>query len=224
MTGLNKITDKIIAEARADAEQILSAADAECKKIAADYKARAEKIKKEIDERAEREAAAIISRAKSSAAMDGRNIALGAKGDLIDKAFKDAKREIEYLPDEKYLDFLTSMLISVIIRQAEDERISREVYGEEEAQRAEVYEILLSERDLAKHGGALLDNLRRRFVGNHCTDIVSKLRVSKTPAKIDGGLILRCGDVEINSSLSMIFEQIRPKLSARVSQILFDNQ
>lgn len=224
MTGLSKITDKILAEAKSDAEKTLAAADAECKIIAADYKNRAEKIKKDIEERCEREAAAIISRAKSSAAMDERNIALGARSDLVDKAFRDARRELEYLPDDKYLDLLTSMLISVVTKQAEDEKISRETYGEEDAPVVDTYEILLSERDLAKHGGALLGNLRRRFVGNNCADIVSKLRVSDTPAKIDGGLVLRCGDIEINSSISMIFEQMRPKLEARVSRILFDNQ
>lgn len=224
MTGLSKITDKIIAEARSDAEKILAEADAECKRISADYKSRAEKIKADIEERAEREAAAIISRAKSSAAMNERNIALGARSDLIDKAFKDARRELEYLPDEKYLDFLTSMLISVLTKQSEDERVSRELYGEEDAPVSDIYEVMLNERDLAKYGSTILGHLRRRIVGNSCADIVSKLRVSSTPAKIDGGLILKCGDIEINSSISMIFEQIRPKVEARVSRILFDNQ
>lgn len=224
MTGLSKITDKIIAEAKKDAAEILAAADAECEAISADYKSRAEKIKADIEQRAEREAAAIISRAKSSAAMNGRNIALGARSDLIDKAFKDARRELEYLPDEKYLDLLTSMLISVLTKQSEDERISREIYGEEDAPVSDIYEVMLNERDLARYGSTLLDNLRRRIVGNSCADIVSKLRVSSTPVKIDGGLILRSGDIEINSSISMIFEQIRPKVEARVSRILFDNQ
>ena len=224
MTGLSKITDKIIAEANKDAEKILEAADAECKRIEEDYKKKAQKIKESIDERTEREAAAIVSRAKSSAAMEERNVTLSAKSALIDKAFNQARNELRSLPEEKYLDFLTSMLVSVLLRQLEDERISREVYGEEDAPAPEKYEILLSERDMARCGSKLIESLRRRLVGKPQADVISKVVLSDTPVQIDGGLILRCGSVEINSSLSMLFEQLRPSLEVRVSRILFDNQ
>lgn len=224
MTGLSKITDKIIAEANADASRIRAEADAECRRIADEYKRRAEKIKRDIEEACEAEAAAIVSRAKSSAAMEQRNAALAAQSALVDKAFESAKKEILYLPDDKYLDFLTSMLVTVLMRQSEDERISREIYGEEDAPCAEAYEILLSERDLSKHGKALMENLRRRLVGKANADMLAKTKLSSRTAKIDGGLILKAGSIEINSSISMLFEQLRPTMEARVSHILFDKQ
>ena len=224
MTGLSKITDKIIAEANSDAAKIRAEADAECRKIADEYKKRAEKIRRDIEESTEAEAAAIITRAKSSAAMEQRNARLEAQSALIDKAFESAKKEILYLPDDKYLEFLTSMLVSVLMRQAEDEKVSRELYGEEDAPVAEEYEIILCQRDLAKHGRALMDNLRRRLVGKANADVIAKIKLSSETAKIDGGLILKCGSVEINSSVSMLFEQCRPAMEARVSHILFDKQ
>ncbi len=224
MTGLSKITDKIIAEANGDAAKIRDAADAECRKIADEYKRRAEKIRRGIEERSEAEASAIVSRAKSSAAMEQRNASLAAQSALIDKAFENAKKEILYLPDDKYLDFLTSMLVAVLMRQSEDEKTSRELYGEEDAPSAEFYEILLNERDLAKHGKALMENLRRRLVGKSNADIIAKTKLSSQTVKIDGGLILRYGSIEINSSISMLFEQSRPAMEARVSHILFDKQ
>ena len=224
MTGLSKITDKIIAEANKDAERVLAAADAECRRIADDYKQKAEKIKREIDERAERDATAIVTRARSTAAVEQRDLALSAKSDLIDKAFETAKKELSYLPDDKYLEFLTSILSSMITKQLEDEKISREVYGEEDAPIIKYYEVLLSKRDLDKHGKALPESLRRRLVGKCDNSVLSKVRICPTPVNIDGGLILRCGDVEINGSLSMLFRQARPSMEARVSRILFDNE
>lgn len=224
MTGLSKITDKIIAEANKDAEKVLAAADAECRRIADDYKQKAEKIKREIDERAERDATAIVTRARSTAAVEQRDLALSAKSDLINRAFETAKKELSYLPDDKYLDFLTSILSSMLTKQIEDEKISREVYGAEDAPIIKYYEVLLSKRDLDKHGNALPESLRRRLVGKCDNSVLSKVRICPTPVNIDGGLILRCGDVEINGSLSMLFRQARPSMEARVSRILFDNE
>lgn len=224
MTGLSKITDKIIAQANNDANKILAEADSECAKIHDDYAKKAEAIKAEINERAEREAASLISRAKSSIAMEQRNVSLSARGDLVDKAFKYAKHELETMTDDKYLDFLTSMLVSVLMKQVEDEKNSRELYGEEDSPEAESYEILLNERDLAKHGAALLENLRRRLVGKNNAGIINKVSLSQTPVNISGGLILRYGNVEINSSISMLFDQMRASLESDVSHILFDNQ
>lgn len=224
MTGLSKITDKIIAEANKDSERVLAEADAECRRIAAECKQKAEKIKSEIDARAERDAAAIVTRARSTAAVEQRDLALSARSDLVDKAFESAKKELSYLPDDKYLEFLTSILASILTKQLEDEKISREVYGEEDAPTVEAYEVLLSKRDLDKHGKTLLESLRRRLIGKCDNDLLSKVRVCPTPVNIDGGLILRCGNVEINGSLSMLFRQARPAMEARVSRILFENE
>ena len=224
MTGLSKITDKIIAEANKDAERVLSAADEECRRIAGEYKQKAEQIKREIEERAERDAVAVITRARSTAAVEQRDLSLSAKAALIDKAFETAKKELGYLPDDKYLDFLTSILASILTKQIEDEKISHSVYGEEDAPVIEAYEVLLSKKDLDKHGKNLLESLRRRLIGKCDNDVLSKVRICPTPVNIDGGLILRCGSLEINGSLSMLFRQARPSMEARVSRILFDNE
>ena len=41
---------------------------------------------------------------------------------------------------------------------------------------------------------------------------------------IDGGLILRCGAVETNCTLSMLLAQNRRETEARVNQILFGDE
>jgi hypothetical protein len=51
--------------------------------------------------------------------------------------------------------------------------------------------------------------------------VLAKLRLSSETAPIDGGLILRCGPVETNCSLSMLMAENRRETEAKVSRILF---
>ena len=50
---------------------------------------------------------------------------------------------------------------------------------------------------------------------------LAKLRLAPDTAPIDGGIILRCGPVEANCSLSMLMAANRRETEARVSRILF---
>lgn len=222
MTGLSKITDKILAEAQAEAAAIKKQAEAEAAQIMASYQKKAGELRRAAGSAAEREAAGIVSRAKSGAALAERNAMLQARADLVDRAFRRAHDEIRQLSEDKYLEFLTSLLLAILKRVREEERISREVYGEEDAPATEVYEILLCASDLEKYRKSLPEALRRRLIGNANADLAEKLHLSPKAADIDGGLILRCGDIEINASLSMLIDSVRATHEVRVSHILFD--
>ena len=154
--------------------------------------------------------------------MTRRNVEMSARGQLIDRAFADAKKEMLSLPDEKYLELLVSMLVSILMSRVEDEKVSRELYGEEDAPSTDSYEVILNVRDREKFGKNLIDGVRRRLVGKESIGITQKVVLSASTADIDGGLILRYGDIEINSSVSMLFEQARPSLEAKVSHVLFE--
>ncbi|MGM9683478.1 MAG: V-type ATP synthase subunit E [Eubacteriales bacterium] len=221
MTGLSKITDKIIAEANAEVSQKLAETDAECKKIIDNYKSRALAIKNELDAAAQKEAAAILARTKSGAETVHRNVLLDAKGRLVDKAFEEAERELHSLPDDKYLELLVSMLLCVLTQQTEDEKRSVLVYGEASLSPDVKYEVMLNASDRSKFGESLIAGVRRRMVGKEIISICERVVLSPLAADIDGGLILKCGDTEINSSLSTIFGQIRGELEGKVSRILF---
>lgn len=221
MTGLSKITDKIIAEANAEVSRKLAETDAECKKIIDKYKSRALAIKNELDVAAQKEAAAILARTKSGAETVHRNVLLDAKGRLVDKAFEEAERELHSLPDDKYLELLVSMLLCVLTQQTEDEKRSVLVYGEASLSPDVKYEVMLNASDRSKFGDSLIAGVRRRMVGKEIISICERVVLSPLAADIDGGLILKCGDTEINSSLSTIFGQIRGELEGKVSRILF---
>ena len=207
MTGLSKITDKILAEARADAAEKLSQAEARADEIAADARARAEKLRARIDEAAKREASEIVSRAKSSEAMILRNTLLAEKSAMIDEAFVRAHEEILSLPNEEYSALLCSLATSVLTRLSEDESESLALYGEEISDAP--YEILLNSRDTVRSGAAL-----KAALPAYAT-------LLEETAAIDGGLIVRHGRVEVNCSFDALIEQIRPSLEARINRTLF---
>ena len=50
---------------------------------------------------------------------------------------------------------------------------------------------------------------------------LDKLVLSKQTLSANGGLVLRCGNIEANCSLSLLFAQLREELEAEVSHALF---
>ena len=220
MTGLSKITDKILEQARADARARLADADKQCAEISASYERRAEEIKTSAYESARREASQIVSRAKSSEAMIRRNTVLEAKADLIDRTFELAKQEILSLSPERYVEMMTRLLIAVLHRIAEDEKLRRETYGEDEVTEVQIYELLLNERDSARCGKELIESVMARIDAEH-RHMAEKIKLSDAHARIEGGLILRMGDIEMNCSVEALIGEIRPELESKVNRRLF---
>ncbi len=219
MIGLEKVTGKILADAEQDAREILEAADAECAAITARYRAEAEAEQERLREEHDRECTAVILRAKSSAAMVKRNALLEARAAVLDEAYAAAEKQIRSMTGEPYLELLTKMLRTAIKDQLAGEEESLRLYGENIA--PERYEILLSERDRSTYGERLLESFRRGLGSKFPARVHAALTLAQEPAAIDGGLILRCGPVETNCSLSMLLAENRRETEVRVSHILF---
>ncbi len=222
INGLEKITEKILSEANEKAEQILVAAEAESKKIADSYAERAEEIRERISSAAERDGKDMVSRAKSSAATAKRNAMLTARAELIDGVFDGALATALALPQAEYIDLLTGLLCAALTEQLEAEYNSRTLYGEEEAMEPEVYEVLMNARDRERCGAAVVAGATKKLSGKVAADRLQKLKLSDKTVSIDGGLILRYGDIESNCSFSLLFAQLREELETEVSHCLFD--
>ncbi|MBO5938238.1 MAG: hypothetical protein J6Q82_01905 [Clostridia bacterium] len=207
MTGLSKITDKILAEARVDAAATLAQAKTRSDEISREAAVRAAELRAKVDENAKREAAEIVSRTKSSEAMLRRNALLAEKSAMIDEVFAVAHKELLSLSDEKYLELLVALASSVLGQLRADEATNRELYGEEAS--GEPFEVLLNSRDTDRCGASLKKAL---------PDYAS---LSSETAAIDGGLVVRHGKVEVNCSLKSLIEQVRPSLEAKISHTLF---
>lgn len=219
MTGLEKVTGKILADAEADARVILERAEAECEAIKAKYAAATEAEVEKLTDECDRECQALIIRARSSAAMAKRNAVLEARAKLIDDAYATAEKQIRSMSGEQYLDLLQKMLRSALKSQLEGEEESMRLYGEDIS--PAVYEVVLNTRDRETYGEKLLEAYRAGYGARLSPVVLQRLRLAPDTAPIDGGLVLRCGPVETNCSLSMLMAANRRETEARVSRILF---
>ena len=223
MTGLSKITDKILDDARRYAAAKLADADAECKRISDEYAEKAKNITAAANAEAKNEAAQIALRTRASEKTLQKNIMLELRSEMIDRAFEIAKKETRELDGNERLEFLTGLLCAALWAEYDAQKQREELYGDDDDENSAptVYEVLLPKRDHDKLGSALLENFKRKIVGKDMGDLPSRVVLSDDTVEIDGGLVLRAGNVEINNSVEAIFSYLRPKLEAEVARILF---
>ena len=219
MTGLEKVTGKILADAEADAKEILDRADAECAAIRARYAAERETELEALQEQSDRECQAHIIRARSTAAMTKRNAILEARAAILNSAYAAAEKQVRSMNSEQYLELLCKILRTALKEQLKGEADSLRLYGEDIA--PEAYEVLLNSRDRDYYGEKLMSGFRAGLGARLPLPALSKLCLSEEIAPIDGGLILRAGPVEINCSLAMLMAETRRETETRVSHILF---
>ena len=222
INGLNKITDKILSEAQAKANKILADAQAECDRINAEYAERAEKIRSEISGEAEKGGMEYVARIRSTAATNKRNLLLQTKSDLIDGVFAGVLEQTRNLELQKYNEILIGLLSAALLEQIESEETSRNLYGEEDALAPEVYEVVFNQRDRDRSGKAVIEGVQKHLTGKVSAEKLARLSLATQTANIDGGLVLRCGNVESNCSLAILFAQLREGLESEVARTLFD--
>ena len=223
MTGLEKITSRILADAQAQAQEILDEATEKSLAVRAQNLADAQAAQDRLIAEAEKEGEALVVRAKSSAAMTRRNTELAAKSEMIELAFEKAMQEIYEMDRAQYAELLLSLLCKTLNAQRESERDSMRLYGEDIA--PEYYELMLNARDGGDVAAYLMSGVRTAAVsGKIPADMSIKVRLCPNPVEIDGGLVLRCGDIETNCSFAMMLAALRPVLEPRIQQILYKDQ
>lgn len=224
MVGLEKITDKIISEAKADAGKIIDDANRKCAEIMFGASKKADEKRIRDEEKAEKEAQSIIARSKSGAEMKKREILLEAKAKAVDTAYETAYKEIMNLPSEKYCETVSKFIAEAVIAEAETERTNAELYGAENAELPEKYEILLCERDRKELGEAIIKGVERIVIGKLPRETISKLVLSDDVADIDGGAVIRFGRTEMNCSVSEALSSVRARTESEIMRTLFPNR
>ncbi|MPN49962.1 V-type proton ATPase subunit E [bioreactor metagenome] len=137
----------------------------------------------------------IARTASSAAALEKRRRALQAKQELLVKTVEQALEALHVLPEEEYFNLLVKMAAA----NAEP--------GEGE--------MLLSERDKSRCPKDFESRLSSELPAG------AKLHVSDKTRPIDGGFILRYGNIELNCSFRAIFDARREELTDSIRGILF---
>lgn len=213
MNGIEKITAKILEEAESFRTETESKYRAEAEAVSEGYRQKAEEIRARIQAETERDSAGRRERAASATAADTRRAIQNAKSGLVDDVFTAALDALRNLDETSYYPLLVKLAAEAVAEREASEAEQKRLYGEDPE--TDLYELLLSPADLGQYGSRLLADVRKQ------TGRGEKLVLGNEPAKIDGGIVLRCGDVEFCASLSSLIAGVRPELENRVYEILF---
>ena len=227
MNGIEKITARIQQDAGADIEAIRTQAQAQAAQIqeqyAAQAKAQAEKAatacKQAVQQRMER--------LEGAAEMEGKSRRLAKKQDCIDQAFAQAEKRLLTLPEAEYVELLAKLAArsaatgrEEIVLNARD----RSAVGQKVAARANQLLAQAAAPDLpeelkaSKAGGILTKVVTG---ANALLQGTAMLTLAADTAEIQGGLILRDGQVEVNCAFETQLRLLRESLAGQVAQILF---
>ncbi len=222
MRGLDKLTGKIIDDANFASLKMINEANAKADEIFAAAEAEKEKIHTEIFNSAMAQAESIKNLARSQAESSYKNVIMNKRNEIFESVFTAAENEILSLSDEKYVNFIVSLLIKVLSEQLEVEHDSLRLYGEDIT--AVSYTIVMNKKDRDRVGKTVIAALRRATVGKLSADVISKVEMSSKAANIRGGFILDMGSIQINASIEAILAEKKREMEAEIIGMLFPEE
>jgi len=199
MNDIKNLTDKIIADANAYAAAMAEDAAKQADEIISSYRQKAQAILDSEAEKAEKAANEAISRNLSSQKLNERNAVLSVKAQILDDVFKKASGHLLALGKDEY----TQLLLGFFKDSACKGNLA----------------LCLNEKDLKAVGNDFYAVAKEYFEKEFpsCT-----LTLSEVPVKIDGGFILKNGDIEYNCSVSGYLSALREKHQNEIYKILFN--
>lgn len=195
MTGLDKILAVIRDEAAAEAQQVINEAKAQAEEILAAAKAENDAKTARIDATAVQDVADVERSLESAIVLQRRQRTLEQKQLLLAETLKMALDSLYELPEDTYFELLA--------------RLARDAAEPGEG------ELLLNEKDKAR----LPADFEQKLAGEMPAG--STLKLSSITRPIDGGFVLKYGDVEENCSFEAIFNARGEEFSDLVRDILF---
>jgi V/A-type H+-transporting ATPase subunit E len=198
MNGIDKITEKIKNDALEEAGVIIDAAKADAQKTIDKFKADAAAEKDKIGRQTELRKLEIVKHQDDMAHLEGRKQLLSAKQSVLDDVFKEAFKTIRKLEKAEYIDFLSGMAFKTSLNGID--------------------EIILSAADRESYGADIVAKANRLLESSGKN---ASLVLSDEVRDIDGGLILRTGNIETNCTFDVLYDIARGELTTEVAGILF---
>ena len=193
MNGIDKIIQRIEADAQAELDRILNAAKDQAEEIAELYQGRADAEAAELKARNEKTAAEREDRLVSSAQMEVRKTALAAKQQMLEKAYTQALDKLCSMPDAQYIETVAALLV-----QAAPKGTGKVIFAPAEKERI---------------GKAAVEMANEKLGG--------QLTVAEETRPIRGGFILSDGKVEVNCSFDTLVRLQKNETAGAVAKILF---
>lgn len=199
MNGIDRITERIEADAREQAKAIIAEAEQRCAEIRKENENKAQERYWELIRSGTKDCESKLERRKSAAEMDAKKSVLALKQDCVAEAFDMAKRRLSDMPEDGYAVFLARLAASAAVTGSE--------------------EIVLSARDKERSGKVILERANAAVAAKGLTPA---LTLAEDTREMCGGLVLRSGGVEDNCSIEALVEMLRGSMTAVVAHTLFE--
>lgn len=227
MDGIEKITGKIEADAAQEIDAVLNEARAQAEEILAGYEAKGRAEAGAVLARGERAAADREERLVALTQLECRKALLEAKQEMIGEAFRLAQEKLRALPEAEYVALLADLAVKASVTGREElifspedrERVGAQVAAAANAALARTAAPELPRELTETKAGALLDRVVTGAAG--LLTGAALLTVSRETRPMDGGFILREGDVEVSCTFDTLIRLQRERLAGQVAAVLF---
>ncbi|MEN3190721.1 MAG: V-type ATP synthase subunit E [Atribacterota bacterium] len=197
--SIKDIKEKIISDAKNKANKIIEDANNKAKEIREKAKKESEDIKLKILNRINQEILLKKGKIITEANLGARKTILSTKQDIIEKTFNKALDKITKLDDRQYLNFIKKIILNNIEK------------GDEA--------IFISPLDKDRISKNFIKEINDELQANGKQ---GKLKLSSTYLDIKGGVVIGSDNIRKNSSLEIMFKNVREELETKISRFLFE--
>jgi V/A-type H+-transporting ATPase subunit E len=193
-----QVVEKILADARAEADKIKKQADDKQANEQAKLSEKLDEYKKQTEILAQQAGEDEKSHILAAARMDIAKQLLAEKRKILDEVFEQARRQLQNLPDEEYHSLIKKLLLDAV--ETGDE------------------EVIVDTNE-----SRISENLIKEVNQQLSSDRKGNLKLSGQKQNIGAGFILARGKVKTNVSIEVLLDQARKELEIELAKELFEN-
>lgn len=191
-----RVTEKIIADAEAEAEEIKQQAQQNQSREQQKLDKQLEEFNRETESLAKKAAGDKEMRMLASERMDIAKMLLGEKRKILASVFENAHNRLVHLPDDQYRAFITRLMKKAV--ETGDEEII-----------------------LDKNESRIDDEFVQRLNDEIGSDKNGGLRLCEDREDLGGGFVLRRGKIKTNVTFRVLLSQVREDIEGRLAGELF---
>lgn len=195
--SIENILERIKEEAGSAAEELVRKAEEETERIRGAYEIEGEDLRVKLEQRARKKAGEEERRLIVNEQLELKKQLLEKKHEILDEMYEQAKREMEKLGDEDYLDLMKDMILGSAISGNE--------------------EIVVAKEQTKLYGDAFLDTLNRK------NKLGKGFTLAKNPGDFFWGVVLREGRRTVDLTLEVLTEQLRERIESEIAPMLFSD-
>jgi len=191
-----QVVEKILADAKAEAEKIKKQAEAKEAAVQAKLTKELDEYKKQTEILAKKAGENEKSHILAAARMDIAKQFLAEKRKILDEVFEQARKKLQEMPDEEYRALIKKLILDAVET------------GDEEV-------VIDTKEKRIDHG--FIKHINRELGSGKKGD----LRLSDQKQDIGAGFILKRGKIKTNVSISVLLDQARKELEIELAKELF---